>query len=134
LTLFKTEYIPIFSTICQFPFIIFKKSIKCVSFFKSFNFEFVKAIQRRKAYFVLFCFVCVFQARTGTWVEPPTFRKLASSHERIKSPCRDSNPQRWGGSGLKSTTLTTRPRTPQKCLYHFKDTLVVAIFLLDFSC
>jgi hypothetical protein len=50
--------------------------------------------------------LCIIQARTGTWVEQ------AFSHERIQSPCRDSNPQRWGASGLKSTPLTTRPRTP----------------------
>jgi hypothetical protein len=36
---------------------------------------------------------------------------IASSHERIQSPCLDSNPRRWGASGLKSMTLTTRPQT-----------------------
>jgi hypothetical protein len=57
-------------------------------------------------------FRALFKARTGTLVEPPTFRKLA--HERIQSPCRISNPQRWYANALKSTTLyiTTRWRSP----------------------
>ena len=52
----------------------------------------------------------LFQA--GTRVEPPMFRKLASSHEWIQSPWRDWNPQLWRASDSKSTSLTTRPRTP----------------------
>jgi hypothetical protein len=36
---------------------------------------------------------------------------IASSHERIQNHCRDLNPKRWGASGLKSSTFTTRPRT-----------------------
>jgi hypothetical protein len=51
-------------------------------------------------------------------VEPPTFRKLASwiasSYERIQGPCQDSNPQRCGASGLKSTTWTTWPQILKK--------------------
>lgn len=37
---------------------------------------------------------------------------IASSYERIQSPCRYSNSQRWGEGGLKSTTLTTGHGAP----------------------
>jgi hypothetical protein len=40
----------------------------------------------------------------------PLASLIASLHERIQSPCRDSNPQRWGAIGLKTTTLTTQSR------------------------
>ena len=41
----------------------------------------------------------------------PSASWIASSHERIQSPWRHSNPQRWWESYSKSTTLTTRPPT-----------------------
>jgi hypothetical protein len=34
----------------------------------------------------------------------PEVERVFSSHEWIESPCNDSNPQRWGASGLKSMT------------------------------
>ena len=43
-------------------------------------------------------FRALFQAQAGTWVEPPTFRKLAGYMcSFLVNTCRDSNPQRWGG-------------------------------------
>jgi hypothetical protein len=39
--------------------------------------------------------------------DDPLYSWIASSHERIPSPCLDSNPQWWRDSGLKSVTLTS---------------------------
>jgi hypothetical protein len=61
-------------------------------------------------------FRALFQVRTGTRVDQPTFRKLGGQLPDMKESnvfCRDSNPQRWGANGYKSTTLTTLPQTPQ---------------------
>ena len=40
----------------------------------------------------------LFQSRAGTRIGPPMFRKLTGQlpKERLQSPWRDSNPQRWG--------------------------------------
>jgi hypothetical protein len=43
------------------------------------------------------------QMATGTWVEPPTYRKLASSHENIHTPSRNLNLKRGGESDLRSS-------------------------------
>jgi hypothetical protein len=72
----------------------------------------------------------LFQARMGTQVKPPTFRKLASSHET----CQDLNPQRWGASSLKSKTLTTQPRTPYLSMKIFFISKIVSDFKHRFDC
>ena len=43
---------------------------------------------------------------------------ISSSHVKIRSPWRDSNPRRWEASGSKSSSLTIWPRTP--LLYNYK--------------
>jgi hypothetical protein len=66
----------------------------------------------RKTSGTLPCIILGTNGQLSRTTNVPYASWIASSHERIQSPCRDSNPQRWGASGLKSTTLTTRPRTP----------------------
>jgi hypothetical protein len=52
---------------------------------------------------------CIISGTNGHFSRTTEASWIVSLHERIHSPCRNSNPQRWGASGLKSTTLTTRP-------------------------
>ena len=53
----------------------------------------------------------LFQARTDTWVEPPTFHLTWKN----PNPWRDSNLKRWwrGANDSKWTILTTWAQTPQ---------------------
>jgi hypothetical protein len=62
----------------------------------------------------LLCIISGTNGHLSRTTDVPQASWKASSHERIQSPCRDSNPQRWGASGLKSTTLTTRLQKPFK--------------------
>ena len=54
----------------------------------------------------------LFQARAGTWVEPPMVRKLAGKppYERVQSPFWwDSNPT-WWRTSVSKWFLSTRPK------------------------
>jgi hypothetical protein len=71
----------------------------------------------RKISGALPCIISGTNGHLSRTTDVPLASWIASSHERIQSPCRNSNPQPWGASGLKSTTLTTRPRNGQNSLF-----------------
>jgi hypothetical protein len=71
------------------------------------------------------------RARTGTWIERPSW--IASSYERIQSPCRFSNPQWWGASSSKfdlNHSATDAPKHPIKTLSLIISVNVLTIHLL----
>jgi hypothetical protein len=66
----------------------------------------------RKTSDALPCIISGTNGHLSRTTDVPWASWISSSHKRVQSPCRDSNQQMWGASGLKSTTLTTRSRTP----------------------